>query len=202
MAKNLKYIKDRIIELTYRKLNKGEPWLTQEAIKIIDKHLSKNHLMLEMGSGYSTIWFAKRCKQITSVENIQDWHKIIDDEISKQGLTNVNYVFAKENEKSPSDSDYVKVMDGFGSESLDVVLVDGWHRVECASLSLEKLKSGGLLIVDNINWYVPNGSNAPSSLLNKADQLPEWKEFEKQVADYKRVWTDNGVSCTAFYYKP
>lgn len=199
---NRQYVVDRVREKLYRQRNQGLPWLTQDAIKILQDLIKKDDVMLELGSGRSTIWFSKNCKHITSVENIEEWHKKIAGEIAEQNLSNIDYIFAKDKEEAPFESDYVKVIDNFDEESLDIVLVDGFHRVECAIKSIPKIKQTGILIIDNINWYLPNKSNAPASLKDKSKQLPEWIEFEKLVDGWRRIWTDNGVSCTAFYFKP
>jgi len=95
----------------------------------------------------------------------------------------------------------VKVIDLFSEESLDVDLVDGWYRVECAIKAIPKLKVAGILIIDNINWYLVNDSNAPASLNDKSNQLDEWNDFENMTKGWRRIWTDNGVSSTAFYIK-
>ena len=198
---NFQYLKDRIKEKNYRKRNQGLPWLTQDAIKILQSFLTKDDVMLELGSGRSTVWFAENCKHITSIENNKEWYEKIKKTLEEKNLTNVDYHYKGINDEKPYESDYVKSIDTFGPESLDVVLVDGWYRAECAIMSIPKIKKAGILIIDNINWYVENQSNAPSSLHDKSEQLSDWNKFEDMVKGWRRIWTDNGVSSTAFYIK-
>jgi hypothetical protein len=61
------------------------------------------------------------------------------------------------------------------------------------------LKVGGLLIVDNAERYLPHSRRTPESL--KGPVRPEWREFLARVADWRPVWTTNGVTCTALWIK-
>jgi len=62
---------------------------------------------------------------------------------------------------------YITLIDRFGDESLDFVLVNGLYRDECAIRSLRKIRIRGLLIMDNINWYIPSTLKIPSSRKEK-----------------------------------
>ena len=50
----------------------------------------------------------------------------------------------------------MSVINGLADCSIDYALVDGAHRDLCASSVVRKIKSGGLIIVDNVNWFIPN----------------------------------------------
>ncbi len=46
-------------------------------------------------------------------------------------------------------------------QSLDYALVDGSYRDECVMRALEVLRPGGMLILDNANWYIPHPTVFP-----------------------------------------
>ena len=48
--------------------------------------------------------------------------------------------------------DYISAIDEFPEGSLDIVIVDGICRVECARRAVKKVKPNGLVVVDDTNW--------------------------------------------------
>ena len=86
-------------------------------------------------------------------------------------------------------------------------LVDGVTelRARCALACLAKLKHGGLVLLDNANWFLPREpkSRAPNSR-GAADGYAsaELAEFDRRVAGWPCTWTSNGVTDTAIWTKP
>jgi hypothetical protein len=52
---------------------KTQPWMARGAIAMLDLLLRPNMTLLELGSGVSTIWYAKRTKTTTSIEDHDEW---------------------------------------------------------------------------------------------------------------------------------
>ena len=91
---SIKYIVDRSKTIFQDFLNPDLPWLTKESIEIISKLLFSDDEGLEIGSGRSTNWFAKRSKFLTSLENDELWFKKVKIELEKSKIDNkVNYQF-------------------------------------------------------------------------------------------------------------
>ena len=87
--------------------------------------------------------------------------------------------------------------------SLDFVLVDGIDRGKCAVTSLEKLKPGGILVIDDVHRYLPSESRAPlARTLNDGPVDEDWQEFLNRTMDWEYIWTSNGVKDTVIYHKP
>lgn len=106
-----------------------------------------------------------------------------------------------------SNSEYVNVARMQADCSLDFVLVDGACRDYCAAESLSKIKHGGILVIDNINWFIPRpkdvSSTSPASLLYGEQYASEtWAEVGRQVLTWRYFWTSNGVTDTALFQKP
>ncbi|MEQ9323199.1 MAG: hypothetical protein RIF41_28790, partial [Polyangiaceae bacterium] len=88
-------------------------------------------------------------------------------------------------------------------ESKDYVLVDGIFRDVCAKAALPAIKPGGLLVIDNANWFLPSDTSAPDSVgSSEAPRSESWRELWQAVSDWRRVWTSNGVFDTALFIKP
>jgi len=179
------------------------PWLTPKANEIIESKISKEDIGLEYGSGRSTIWFARRVAYLTSVEHNLFWFEKIKMNLEKNNQNNVNLIF----NEVPKNSEYAKkryvgIADNFPDRSLDFVLIDGLLRDECALKVLGKIKLGGILIIDNINWYLPSYSIAPNSkTIEDGPASKNWKLLAEFLKHWRCLWTSSGVTDTAIYLK-
>jgi len=202
---SLRYLFDRSIEKAYRRAHPGVPWIAPAAVEFLEGYLKTTDQMLEFGSGRSTLWFAERVGHITSVEHNPDWHSQISFKIGGKGLSNISYfLHPKQADSVPaSHSDYVLVTQSIPPSSLDVVLVDGINRAQCVLKSLSLIVDGGILVIDNVNRYLPSLSIAPNSRSIDAGPLDdEWCQVLDLISNWRFFWTSNGVSDTAFYFKP
>lgn len=200
-----KYLFDRLIEKAYRRSHPQVPWLAPAAIEFLDGYLKPGDKMLEFGSGRSTLWFARRVHHITSVEHNPEWYAKIESRITEQGITNITYLLHPRQEKSvaAAESNYVKTTRSLSPSSLDIILVDGIYRAQCVLQSLPLLKNGGILVIDNVNRYLPSRSIAPNSRSIEAGPIDEeWQQVLDQISTWRYFWTSNGVSDTAVYFKP
>ncbi len=201
----LKYLFDRLIEKAYRRAHPQVPWLAPAAIEFLEGYLKPADEMLEFGSGRSTLWFAHRLHHITSVEHNPDWYVKIETRIKEEGISKVTYYLHPRQDESvtAADSNYVKVTRSLSPSSLDVVLVDGIYRAQCVLQSLSLLKNGGILVIDNVNRYLPSRSVAPNSRSLEAGPIDEeWQQVLDQIGIWRFFWTSNGISDTAFFFKP
>ncbi len=163
----------------YRKLNyklyesrhPNEPWIAQGAVHFCDLNLSTDHAGLEWGSGRSTLWFAQRLKTLTSVEHDEAWFNRVSNQIATGNVKNVSYLFRPLHHDASVTipfherlaTPYVNVTEGFEEESLDFVAVDGHYREACIVKAIPKLRSGGLLLLDNSNWLPLQDWGIPAS---------------------------------------
>ncbi|MBA7699080.1 hypothetical protein ES703_107766 [subsurface metagenome] len=81
--------------------------------------------------------------------------------------------------------------------------MDGIYRDVCANKVLEKIRPGGIIVLDNANWYLPHDSTSPSSRpKNSAPASEEWTRFLDCVKDWHLIWASNGVWDSAVWFKP
>ena len=148
-------------------LDCDRPWINFEAKAFLDTILNKQMLVFEYGSGSSTVYFSKRVKQITSIENDKNWFEHICAYIQNKNICNIDYKLIegeqREEELAPQYSSssltyknisfesYVKSIDLLADESLDIIVVDGRARNACIKHAADKLKKGGYLLLDNSN---------------------------------------------------
>ena len=207
-----RYVADRVRLAVHQRLHPDAPWLTAEATSVLEQWLQPDHVGIEWGSGRSTLWFAERVGRLLSVEHHAGWHEAVSSRLAERAITNVDYRLCPcepERVETPEwiaamfASEYVRAVDAFAAGSLDFALVDGMYRSVCALAVIPKLRSGALLIVDNVNWFLPSTSRAPSSRgVSDSPLSPTWEEFGNTVSGWQLTWTENGVADTAIWRVP
>jgi predicted O-methyltransferase YrrM len=118
------------------------PWLSYSAARRIAEILPPNAHALEIGSGQSTLWLARRCERLLSIEADKHWFDHLRGELARAGHHHVDLRYRWRAEEI---ADFSSVEDS----SLDFILVDGGPRAEVLERSYCKLRPGGVLYVDN-----------------------------------------------------
>jgi predicted O-methyltransferase YrrM len=201
-----RYIADRTALALYERFHPNAPWLTRQAVDFLANWLRPNDSGLEWGSGRSTVWFAHRVSRLMSIEHNKSWHDVVKSMLAERSLGNVDYRYHAADPARETGSlthPYVTAGAQLPAESADFVLVDGAYRDCCAAIALSRVKPGGIIIVDNVNWFLPHASRSPSSILqDKKPVNPLWQEFQHMVENWRSYWTSNGVTDTAIFFKP
>jgi len=143
------------------------PWFVQDSVKWLQNFLRPHMHGFEWGSGHSTIFFAQRSARLISVEHKRKWFQKVSQKLAERGLCNVAYLFRPPRADSrpsqlrptmleelnfkpkPEFAAYCDTILDYPPESFDFVSVDGRARIECAMNALDRLKPGGVLILDN-----------------------------------------------------
>lgn len=196
------YVKNRLALMYYERQHPNHPWLTRAMIDILGTWLRPGDVGLEFGSGRSTRWFARHVGHLTSVEHNTEWYRIVSGQLNSLA-GNVDYRLCEVRDTDATE--YVKVAHEIAPKSLDFCLIDGVARDHCALASLGKIKPGGILIVDNVNWYFPRllKSSAPNSRGPENGYASDvWREVGSRLEAWRCIWTTNGVTDTAFWVHP
>ncbi|MBD2081725.1 class I SAM-dependent methyltransferase [Leptolyngbya sp. FACHB-17] len=164
------YLLRRIAYKFYEVLHPDEPWIAQGAIQYCDRHLQRDQVGFEWGSGRSTAWFGKRLRTLVSIEFDQEWHNKVTEKLRRQNLTNVEcrYIPVEHPLSEPTPAHYPKTpayviaINQFDDNSVDFAMVDGHYRQACILAALPKLKPGGLLLVDNTDWITLSEWGVPA----------------------------------------
>jgi predicted O-methyltransferase YrrM len=198
------YVYHRARQLLFERAHPDAPWLTPAAIELLGQLLRPDDRGAEFGSGRSTLWFAGRVAALTSVEHDPLWHEAVTRRLKERGIGNVDYILAPGDQpmERGGESAYARTALSFPDASLDFALVDGHYRDYSAKFILPKLKAGGMLIIDNVNWYLPCESAAPNSRTAGLGPATEaWAQVWRELADWRTIWTSSGVWDTAIFIK-
>jgi hypothetical protein len=191
------YLWDRLWVIGYERIYPDAPWLTRTMVEILSSWLRPTDQGLEWGSGRSTLWFAKRTGPLIAIEHDQTWYLKIRSMCEKKGITNIDYRLLSQ------EPEYVSAAKRLPGNSLDFCLVDGIARDYCALAVLPHLRPGGILILDNSNWYLPSESRSPNSRrFQNGPASDTWQVFLNEVKEWRYIWTTNGVWDTTLWVKP
>ena len=181
------------------------PWLTRQAVEILEERLKPTDVGLEWGSGRSTLWFARRISHLTSIEHSDRWFKRIKKMLSDKGIDNVDLLYAPLDTKEQSQQEYVRAAAELPKVGLDFVLIDGRLRDRCAELAMDLIKPGGMLIIDDAARYIQHPYCCPHSVMaQNGPPTPLWSKIatQLQALDTEAIWTSDGVTATVFYFIP
>lgn len=163
------------------------PWITIVAKDYIQEYLKKRQKqeisVFEYGSGGSSLFFLNNAGEVVSVEHNEEWFNRVEVIIANRNIQGWEGCFVKaepiekklQGEKREagnpdhyySDGDnfkdyvfknYASTIDKFHDNYFDIVLVDGRSRPSCIKHSVNKVKKGGLLVLDNAEreYYLHN----------------------------------------------
>jgi predicted O-methyltransferase YrrM len=199
-----RYIRARARQALYQRSHPDAPWLTEEAIRLLDSMLRPSDIGAEFGSGRSTLWLARRCAHLTTAEHDQAWHAKVSAMLLGEGITHVDYQLHPRDEPHATGdrSAYAQVATLLSDESIDFALVDGVYRDHVTLFLLPKIRPGGMLIIDNVNRYLPSLTASPASLRPPAaPATAAWEQAIAALANWRQIWTSNGVWDTAIFVK-
>jgi SAM-dependent methyltransferase len=123
------------------------PWIVPAAIGWLRRHIRSDWSILELGSGRSTAWFAKRAGHVISLEDNEFWHGHTREGLENAGLVNVDLRLR------PVES-FPREVASLPNGAFDLVVVDFLEapevtRIDCITPAREKVRPGGHLLLDD-----------------------------------------------------
>jgi hypothetical protein len=133
------------------------PWFTYPAIAYLEQLDLSDADVFEYGSGNSTRFWQERARTVTSVEDDPSWHARIARTLDP---ARVSYHL----ELDPAR--YIEAIEG---GTYDVIVIDGSHRERCIRPALTALRDGGVVVLDNADWYPQQAAELRAAGLIEVD---------------------------------
>jgi len=118
------------------------PWIPFAAIRALERRITPEFAVWEIGAGYSTLWLSARVKSVVSIEAARDWYDRLGAIIREERISNVDLRFEWQAERMADFS-------GTADESLDLLFIDGGPRGLCLERGFGKVRRGGYVYLDN-----------------------------------------------------
>ena len=115
------------------------PWYTYPAIEYISQFDYSRKKVFEYGTGYSSMYWAKRALKVISIEDKPEWFDKFAKEFSAPNWQ-MRYCDEKQGYEDTVFAD---------GDKYDVIIIDGKRRAECAACAVKVLKKGGMIILDD-----------------------------------------------------
>jgi hypothetical protein len=153
------------------------PLLTYPFMDFFESHDISDFLLIEFGSGNSTLYFEKKFKKVISFETNTDWHQKI-----KLELKNTEYHLIE-----PLDLEEGNYEINLKNEKIFALIDAACNRYKITKNLLKKVKPN-YIILDNAEWY-----------RNTANLIVSEGYFEVPFWGYKN--TEHWESCTTFFIR-
>lgn len=121
------------------------PWMTYPAIHFLKRNIRKDHEIFEFGCGASTLFFSQNSKKVIGVESDPKWFSLTKDLIAKTKRENVEVGLM---EDALESSSYERCALN-SNQKFDFIIIDSFKRYLCAINSINSLKKGGAIILDD-----------------------------------------------------
>lgn len=123
------------------------PWIVPASIGWLHRRIGSGWSILELGSGRSTVWFARRSGSVISLEDNEYWYPQTKERLEEAGLFNVDLRLR------PVD-DFSTEVAGLPDDAFDLVVIDFLEapavtRIDVLKPALKKVRPGGLLLLDD-----------------------------------------------------
>lgn len=116
------------------------PWIPYSAIAFLSGRLGAGLAVLELGSGYSTLWFMRRVARVVALEHNEKWLEWMRGQIGP----NVDLVATR----SGTAEEYLAPLRGT-PERFDLILIDGIHRIDSFQEAVRLLTPAGVVVLDD-----------------------------------------------------
>lgn len=119
------------------------PWMTYPVIAFFESYDLSLCEVFEFGSGASTFFWARHCKHVISIEHCSSWYERMRDYQNDKMVILPQFDLSK----------YPEEINKYGL--FDLIIIDGAERFASVKEGLKHIKTNGMIVVDNADWY-PN----------------------------------------------
>jgi Methyltransferase domain len=123
------------------------PWIVPATIGWLRRRVRSDWSILELGSGRSTVWFARRAAEVISLEDNEYWFPRTRERLERAGLTNVDL-------RLRPVEDFPREVASLPDAGFDLVVVDFLEapsvtRIDALKPAMKKVAAGGYLLLDD-----------------------------------------------------
>lgn len=156
------------------------PWWTYGAVAAVERHLADvpgGARVFEYGSGASTVWLARRSREVHSVEHHAGFAGVMRRVLAEAGVAGTvdlrevpaeatGAPVTRSGRRGEDDVDYTRYVRSIEEVGglFDLVVVDGRARVASMLAALPHLAPGGLVVLDDAQRPRYRAATAPDAV--------------------------------------
>jgi predicted O-methyltransferase YrrM len=137
------------------------PWWSFPAIDAVERWIARRNgdvTAFEYGSGASTVWLARRCRRVVTVEHDRKFLQAVGPMLARDNIE-LRVIDPVRNVATPGTpsgragyehADFTAYVDSIADDGgYDLVVIDGRARVACLERARQYVKPDGLIVFDN-----------------------------------------------------
>jgi len=131
------------------------PLVNDRAVAFFEEIVRPDFVVCEFGSGKSTIWFARHCASVVSIENDPRWFEAVGAKLREVDLWAECWLVEHDQADKKmmhKSREYVGIIEHYPDDHFDLVFVDGAARPWCIRDARAKIKPGGWLVADDLGY--------------------------------------------------
>jgi len=132
------------------------PLVNPLAVAFFEEIVRPDFRAIEFGSGKSTVWLARHCASVVSVENDREWFDAVGRKLRELGWAGVERYLVEHDQADKKmmhkSKEYVGVLADYPDDHFDLVYVDGAARPWCIRDGRAKVRPGGWLVADDLGY--------------------------------------------------
>ncbi len=148
------------VRLCVNKNKEPIPWYTYPAIEYFNQLDFSDKTVFEFGCGSSSLYWANKAKEVTSLEAREVWYNKIKD----QAPDNLKLICRS------VDNNYVETIFESG-QKYDIIVIDGMLRYPSTEAAIQCLNDDGIIIFDNSDRAAEFKKYAKAMELLRANNL-------------------------------
>jgi predicted O-methyltransferase YrrM len=141
-----------------------QPWMNYGTISMLDGFIEPDTRIFEYGSGLSTVWLARRSRQVHAVEHDQFWFDSYLTHAGRSGAKVRHVPSTGDKFYAPGDDPYVNAPASAGEQAFDLIIIDGWARCSCLLRAPDLLAPDGMIVLDDADW---NAFDVPKKIVSE-----------------------------------
>lgn len=147
-----------------------QPWWAWGATRFVASRITRNDKVLEIGSGYSSLWLARRCREVRSIEESPEWKEMVEKLATASGIGNLTVTVR------PSLAGFEEIYkSGYSPE---VVIVDAESRPEIFDRLISMAAPPRVIVYDDTDF--PQYSQAPKIAAERGFTVRSFRGFKPQ----------------------
>lgn len=169
LAKKAGRLKHHLRQRAFQLAHPRAPWIVKQAWVHLEGVLRPDMVGFEWGCGRSTLYLADKIGELVSVEHNEAWYQKIRAEIERRGYRHVKLNFIPRLDstegvdwetwpgmrrlgrlpRKPNFFNYFNKISEYPDGTFDLLLIDGRARLGCMATAVDKVKPGGIVVLDN-----------------------------------------------------
>jgi len=140
------------------------PLMHKDEYELIEKYLEPDDILLEWGSGSSTIYFSELVKKVISIEHDEDYYNIYKKNIEAFDVNNVDIHYVPKTSNNGTRYEQFKDYIEFPIKKkfeFTKVLIDGRGRKNCAEILKNYIDENVIVFIHDFNYNNVEGYDDP-----------------------------------------